>query len=797
MTYRELAQAAKQFYPAVRLDGAATHRTRRAVIKVLEWLTLAALLGGIGAWWFTGTSVGLGLFLVLVVAWTIADLGEAFYNSYYYGDARWLSFEVATVLYHNDEKDLTKSFFGSTWGKLVLFRLGLSLDDVERFLSERKMRISAGVLNFTGSRVALGEYARALYATDNSLAQFLLTRKVGEGEWVGAARWIDREAELRRRHDQWWSRAALSRVPGLGKDWAYGETWELEKFAREVVGSGREGALSAYSRDEVEALQGVLARVREANALLVGDDSAFLLECIHELAGEIEAGRVPPALEHKRVFALDGELLISSTGDKPHFELELARVLAQTVKAGNIILVIPNFPAWLESAKALGADPLAVLAPYFASPDLQLIGLCLADQFHAVIESDQGLMEHFERVLVTDKGSDSLLGVLEEEALALEAREGVYFTYQALAAALSAAERYWSAAAPADKALDLLLEAVSAARAAKRPLIGESELLALVSSKIHVPLGEVKPAEKEALLHLEAKLHERVIGQNEAITAVAETLRRARTGINNPKRPMGSFLFLGPTGVGKTETVKTLAANFFNDEAAVIRLDMSEYQAADAMPKLLGEFGRKQPGVLTSALRERPYGVLLLDEFEKSAPEVRDLFLQILDEGAFSDMAGKRVDARSLLIIATSNAGSDLIWQYGREGGSLAPHKAEIVDHVIKAGIFKPELINRFDGVILFQPLGPRELTAIAKLELARLASRLKARGFTLVVTEPLVQYLVSQGTDPQFGARPLNRAIQDTVERLAADKILRDSLEPGASIIITPEELESRALAG
>ena len=321
--------------------------------------------------------------------------------------------------------------------------------------------------------------------------------------------------------------------------------------------------------------------------------------------------------------------------------------------------------------------------------------------------------------------------------------------------------------------------------------MGKNEVVGLIKNKTGIPASAATPTERDKLLNLETILQKRVVGQGEALKAVATAARRARSGIQNPNRPLGSFLFLGPTGVGKTETAKALAEAFFGDEKKILRLDMSEYKGDEAMDKLIGSFERGRPGVLSSLVRENPYGVLLLDEFEKAARDVLDLFLQVLDEGFFTDMSGKRVNLRNLLIIATSNAGADKIWQFVKQGGDLQNHKNEIVDELVSQAILKPELLNRFDGVILFQPIVGDDLRAVAKLQLKKLAERLREKSVDLAINEQLVDYLVQFGTDPKFGARPLNRAIQDKVEALIAEKLLKGEIQPGQKVELTGTDLQ------
>jgi len=341
-----------------------------------------------------------------------------------------------------------------------------------------------------------------------------------------------------------------------------------------------------------------------------------------------------------------------------------------------------------------------------------------------------------------------------------------------------------------NKAIDLLYELAGRAEKTQKRQLTRADVLEFVKAKTGIPTGTVSEDEKDKLINLEKILHERVIGQDEAVSAVANAMRRSRAGVSNPNRPIGSFLFMGPTGVGKTETTKALAQAFFGDDNRITRLDMSEYKAADAMPKLIGSFGANTPGVLSSMLREKPYGVLLLDEFEKASKEVVDLFLQVLDEGVFSDMRGKKVNARNMIIIATSNAGSDIIYDSVQRGEKLSEKKSEIVDTIVKQGIFRPELLNRFDAVVLFQPIDNARLRDIAKLMLEKFRLRIQTRGIDLEVTDDLIDYLMKFGSDPKFGARPMNRAIQDVVEQKIADKIIKGVIKPGEKIRLTSDDL-------
>ncbi len=379
---------------------------------------------------------------------------------------------------------------------------------------------------------------------------------------------------------------------------------------------------------------------------------------------------------------MNSSLLADIAKEKTAFEIELIEILNESIEAGNIILVFEDLPLFLANARALNSDAIGIMQNYFSSSQLQIIGLSSSSSYHQVLETNHSVMEHFEKVVVESAPEKTILLTLERNALRLEGKTGAFFTYPALLAISESAARYFGDSTPLDKALDILSELIPAALIKKKRLIEKSDVLELVAVKTGIPTGEIQAPEREKLLDLEVTLGKRVVGQEEAVKAISNAMRRARSGVGNKDRPMGSFLFLGPTGVGKTETTKALAAAFFGDESKVIRLDMSEYRTDDALSRLIGSFEGGKQGVLSTMLREHPYGVLLLDEFEKTNKEILDLFLQILDEGFFSDMLGKRVNARNLIIIATSNAGSDLIFKLVEQGKNLANEKEGLVNSI-------------------------------------------------------------------------------------------------------------------
>jgi ATP-dependent Clp protease ATP-binding subunit ClpC len=453
-----------------------------------------------------------------------------------------------------------------------------------------------------------------------------------------------------------------------------------------------------------------------------------------------------------------------------------------------MVVVIEDYPQFVSSCESIGVNIHELLERYLSSPQIQFVMTTNPSTYHHSLETNQALIRQFSQVTIEDPGLSASVRVLEAEAPEQEHLHGVIFTYRALEHIVENADQYIVEGVMPDKALSFMEEIASRAGQQGQKLVTADFVDVHTSNKTGIPTGPIQEEEKDLLLNLETVLHERVVGQDDAIQAIASTMRRARTGIQSKERPMGSFLFLGPTGVGKTETAKTLAHVFFDSDENMERLDMSEFSDDKSLERLIGS-GNK-PGVLSTTLREHPYCVLLLDEFEKASDEVHDLFLQILDEGIVTDARGQRINARNTIIIATSNAGSEMIWNLMQEGERPGDHEDKIIDKIIDEHIFKPELINRFDSAVIFESLSEDQQEQIAGLMLNALKERIKDKGYILEIDSSAISKLVTAGYDPKFGARPMRRVIQDVVEEKIARKIIEGSLQKGETIRLEESDI-------
>ncbi len=594
---------------------------------------------------------------------------------------------------------------------------------------------------------------------------------------------------------KFWDVSTWSTTGGVGKYWAAGYTLSLDRFGMDLTKIFQEGrGVSIVERGEImDGIKTILTRSDKNNVILVGDPGVGRTSLVYGFARKVCYGTVPPALAHRRVIQLDVGRLLAGVQNEGELQERLLGVLDDAVAAGNIILFIDDIHTFLSGCKVGAVDASEVIIPYLTKSGLRFIGATTYKDWHTCIESNPTLAASFDRIEVKEPTLDETIRILEDVAPHFEKKNGIIVTYQAIKEVVRLSDRYITTKAFPAKAIDLLDE-VCVLSAEKRSKYLTPEIVAeVVTKKTNIPVGEAKGTEKEKLLNLEEFLHKRIVDQEEGVKAVSNAMRRVRAGLKDRKKPVGTFLFLGPTGVGKTELSKSLAEAYFGREEAMIRLDMSEYQEVSSIGRIIGgdtDERAKAGGVLTQRIKENPFTVILLDEIEKAHPDVLNLFLQVLDEGRLTDSAGRSCDFTHSIIIATSNAGADIIRNKVREGIDLGRIKNELLDTLISKGIFRPEFLNRFDGIIIFKPLTPEHLIQIASLMMNKVKSNLAEKGISLEVAPEALKRLAELGYDPVLGARPMQRVIQDKVENVLAAKILSDEVKRGDKIVLKGEEI-------
>lgn len=687
--------------------------------------------------------------------------------------------------------------------KKVCFRLGLEVEPIKQIkrlqpvehievLEILKLAHLASQ-NKKHLRIGPADLFFGLVALEPNLKNYFYLQDIEPIDIFNVSYWLETESDHLKFRRRFWRLENLLRLPGLAKDWAYGYTITLDRFAYDLTEAPlvEEEFRVLVHQKEIEQVEQILARAAENNVCIIGQPGTGRKSIVFGLAKMIQEKSILPVLEYKRLMELDLNLLSADALSVPELRTRIVQIFTEAEKAGNIILVIDNFHQ-LFTPRTPQINIFEIILPYLRSKHFQLIGLTDYRNYHRYLENNLQLIKFFERIEVREPTAQETFLILQDLVRQLEKRANITISYQAIKEAIEKSELYIQNIPFPEKAVDILDEAVVyVATKTEDKTVLPSHINYIIAQKTGIPVGKVSGLEKEALLNLEEKIHRAIINQEEAVKVVSDALRRARTGLRAKTKPIGSFLFLGPTGVGKTSIARMLAQIYFGSEKRMIRLDMAGFKDVTAIGNLIGSFQEERPGILTSSVRERPYTLVLLDEIEKAASNILDLFLELFDEGRLRDAFGEVVSFRNTIIIATSNAGAELIRQAVKEGKSLAQFKNKFLDELQSQGIFKPEFLNRFDAIVLFRPLSQDNLLDIAQLMLARLNERLrKEHDLTLAITPELKQKIVELGYDPTYGARPMNRVIQDKIESLIAKRILRGELKKGQQISLDPARL-------
>ena len=636
----------------------------------------------------------------------------------------------------------------------------------------------------------------------------------------------------------------------------------LNEFGRDLTKMAQDGKLDPVvgREKEIERVVQVLSRRTKNNPVLIGEPGVGKTAIAEGLAQRIIQGSVPETLTNKRVMTLDLASVVAGTKFRGEFEERLKKVIEEIRNAGNVIIFIDELHTLIGAGAAEGAiDAANILKPALARGEMQCIGATTLDEYRKYIEKDPALERRFQPIKVDEPTSEEAVAILKGLRDRYEAHHRVKISDEAIEAAVKLADRYITDRFLPDKAIDLVDEAASRVRlqsyvappdikekelkleevrkekeaaisgqefekAAQlrdderklredldgtkrnwehqkgfdKNTVTEEDIEHIVASWTGIPVSKLAEEESERLLKMEEILHQRVVGQDEAVIAVARAVRRARAGLKDPKRPIGSFIFLGPTGVGKTELARALAEALFGDDDAIIRIDMSEYMEKHAVSRLVGAppgyVGYEEGGQLTEAVRRKPYAVLLLDEIEKAHPEVFNVLLQVLEDGRLTDAKGRTVDFRNTVIIMTSNVGAQMIKKEATLGFKTSTKdsgyddmKGRVTNELRRT--FRPEFLNRIDEIIVFHALTVEHIKSIVDLMLREVGTRLQENSISFEVSEEAKALLVKEGFDQMYGARPLRRAIQKLVEDRLSEELLKKTFQPGDRVKIDEKE--------
>jgi ATP-dependent Clp protease ATP-binding subunit ClpC len=600
--------------------------------------------------------------------------------------------------------------------------------------------------------------------------------------------------EFIRKQKEFWRLENLLRSVPIGVNWIYGYSRYLNQYTYDITAKfyGKKNQFNLIGRQNiVDQIEQILAKSGQNNILLVGEPGIGKKSVINGLAQLISAGKALPSLNYKKVFELNISEIVSLSQNTNELQRILINILNETIKAGNIILVIEDFHNFIGALEGMGRiDISQVLMPYLESTRLQIIATTDPISFHKFIESRADLMKVFEKVEMEEPDLDLTLKIIEEIIPVIEHRFKILFTYPAIKYIVKAADRYITYTPFPEKAVDLLNDMVGWAQSNKKQIIFPDDVNKLLTIKTNIPLGDITKNEKEKLINLESEMRKIIIGQEQAVKVIAQTMQRLRAGLIKRNKPSGVFLFIGPTGVGKTLTAKVLAKIYFGSQERIIRFDMSEYQDAGSLDRFLGSLSINEPGQLASKVRDEPFSVILLDELEKAHKNILNVFLAVFDEGKMTDVFGRKVNFEQSIIIATSNAAADTIRNMVNQGLDPAEQKEKIIDILIRDKYFSPEFLNRFDEIVIFHPLNQENIFKIAQIIIGELVERLRSNGFFFKPTEEIIKYITDVGFDPQFGARPMQRAVQDKIETIIARKIIEGSISKGKEFTLSVNDL-------
>ncbi|HUB93246.1 MAG TPA: AAA family ATPase [Verrucomicrobiae bacterium] len=621
--------------------------------------------------------------------------------------------------------------------------------------------------------------ATALLESSPVVADILTRIKLTKADIVAVSDWFNRSYIA--------THAKPRDFGGIGRDWTSGFTPQLSRFGYNVSADiertgGHYSTLagSAGVHDMKSAFsQGV------GSIALIGPGGIGKTSTAYALAQDVLAEAQDRALAHKQLIALDASAILSAAHRQGELEFTLTMLLNEALHAGNIMLFFDDAQLFFHNGPG-SFDATQILLPAIQSRALQIIFAMTPHDYEALRANNIAFAGLLTPVVLREQPEPEIMEILADTASNFESRNHLLITYAAIKTAYTLSGRYETDIAYPGKAIRLLEQSLPHAY---DRIVDAQSVEATIQQTRGVRAGAAAPVEADALLHLEDLIHQRMINQSRAVKVVSDALRRARAGVANPHRPIGSFLFLGPTGVGKTELAKAIAATYFGDESRMIRLDMSEYQQDSDVARILSD-GQGEAKSLIMSVRQQPFSVVLLDEIEKAHPNILNLMLQLLDEGILTDTGGRVVSFKDAVVIATSNAGADQIRAHIEQGKELEQFESELTDQLISSGQFRPELINRFDEVVLFRPLNANELGQVVRLMLAEVNKTLGYQNISVTLTDAAVARIVEVGNDPRLGARPMRRTLQKAVENTVASKILRREANPGDHITLDANDL-------
>jgi len=675
--------------------------------------------------------------------------------------------------------------------QFMMVRSGVSPRFISDAFGEEELQVAwkRAISRRPNGTVYGADLLASLVASDPVLTNLLPHLQLDQADVDLVADWYEHLQQLMRLHGE-------PRITGgVARDWSFGYSHLLERFGINVSDRVAGGSFTVdieAHQNAVEFMMSTLSTSGKANVALVGQVGSGKTTIVEAFAARLMKGDgVPSSLRYRQVIQLDAATLISAASGRGQLEQLVNDLLVEAYHAKNIILCLDDAELFFE--EGVGSVDLAnLLRPVLEGGVLKVILTMEEQRFLKISQHNSALAQLLNRFSIQPASYEEAMRVMQDQLIPTEYRQKITYMYQALREAYRLSERYLHDLAQPGKALQVL---IASAQHAEDGLVTAVSVQKAVEQNFGVKVGaSAGEAEKQMLLNLEQLIHERMINQTHAVGVVSDALRRARAGVRNEKRPIGTFLFLGPTGVGKTELAKSLAAVYFGGEDRLIRLDMNEFVSPDDVRRLIAD-GADDASSLSAQVLKQPFSVILLDEIEKAHDAVLSTLLQMLDEGILRDVKGREVGFRDAIIIATSNAGAEQIRHHIEAGEELENFEKEFEDELIHSGTFRPEFLNRFDEVVLFRPLKELELAKVVELIIDGVNKTLEPQKVSVAIDTELKAWLVVKGNDPRLGARPMRRMVQRVVENIMAKRLLAGDVQPGEVVNLTlddvPEEMK------
>ena len=714
-----------------------------------------------------------------------------------------LSLEVLGLLLQDpNPRTIIEALAGSGGAKFLANRLGIPIQQVVQLtpadpnLTESVWRESINIWSHLPERTSTIPsvvVVAAIIRLNPDCTDILNNLRIDADDVYRGVEWLEHwEMQARRSSD-------LKLTGGIARDWSFGYIPTLEHFGTNLslkYSEGRRSMAGNLMRNRllVDDMIKYLSSNARRNVALIGPlgvGKSTVVEALADILMDSKSG-ASSDVKFNQVFMLDASAIISAANARGEIEQLIGRLLSEAYRAKNIILFLDNAELFMSDGTG-SVDLSNLLQPAIEGGGLKLIMAMEEQRFLQIAQAKPALTSALNRIEITPTDDNDTIRVLEDRIIPLEYGSTTLFTYQALTEAYRLSNRYVHDVAQPRASVQLL---ESAAQRASGGVVNPSVVAQTIEQTLGIKVGGNlqsgdAQAEKDKLLHLEELIHQRMINQTKAVSAVASALRRARAGVRNENRPIGTFLFLGPTGVGKTELAKSLAAVYFSGEDHLVRIDLNEYVRAEDVARLIAD-GATDPMSLSAQVQKDPFSVVLLDEIEKAHPNVLTTLLQVLDEGVLRDINNRPISFRDTILIATSNAGADKIRQYIEAGYQLEQFSEQIQNELISSGQFKPEFLNRFDEIAVFRPLTKSELLQVIDLILVGINKNLANQKVAVAVDDQAKLALVEAGYDPRLGARPMRRVVQRTVENIVAEKILTGELVPGSGIRLSLADIQA-----